>query len=132
MPTKSLEKKLTGMAHDQSGAVAVVMAAVLVGLCGFVALAIDVGHMVTVKAELQRAANAGALGGVLNVAPYKGSYPNLTPDWLNGQIVAAKLVDDINNQADHLQSSITGSDVQAGYWLLNPQGMAKRSLRVGP
>ena len=131
MPTKSLEKKLT-MAHDQSGAVAVVMAAVLVGLCGFVALAIDVGHMVAVKAELQRAADAGALGGVLNVAPYTGSYPNLTPNWLQGQIAAATLVDNIKNQADNLQSSITSSDVQAGYWLLNPQGVAQTLSQSRP
>ena len=91
MPTKSLEKNLTKVL-DQSGSVAVVMAALLVGLCGFVALAIDVGHMVTVKAELQRAADAGALTGVLNVAPYTGTYPNLTPNWLPGQTAAATLL----------------------------------------
>jgi len=81
---------------------------------------------------LQRAADAGALSGVLNVVPYTGSYPNLTPDWLTGRIAATNTVNDINNKADNQQFSITSSDVLSGYWLLNAQGMAQTLSQSRP
>jgi hypothetical protein len=123
-PTKIIEKRMTRNL-DQSGAIAIVIAVVLVALCGFVALAVDVGHLVVVEAELQRAADAGALSGAINLAPYTGSYPDLTPDWLKGQIAAVNTVNDINNKADNQQFCIANGDVLAGYWLLNPQGLSQ-------
>jgi hypothetical protein len=124
MHTKSVEKKLTGT-RDQSGAVAVIVAAVLVGLSGFVALAVDVGHMVAVKAELQKAADAGALSGAVALSPYTGALPNLQPNWFSGRNAAANIINDSNNKADNQQSSIGISDVLSGYWLLNPQGQSQ-------
>ena len=81
MHNRRAKQKLT-LALDESGATAIIIALIFSVLCGFVALAVDVGHMVVVKAELQRAADAGALSGVLGLVPYTGSYPILTPDWL--------------------------------------------------
>ena len=123
-PTKIIEKRMTRNL-DQSGAIAIVIAVVLVALCGFVALAVDVGHLVVVEAELQRAADAGALSGAINLSPYTGSYPNLTPDWLKGRIAAANTVNDINNKADDQQFCIANGDVLTGYWLLKPQGLSQ-------
>lgn len=48
---------------DQSGAVAPLTAIMFVMFLGFVALAIDIGHLVVTKNELQNAADAGALAG---------------------------------------------------------------------
>jgi Flp pilus assembly protein TadG len=118
MYNRRAEKKLTKVL-DKSGGVAVLMVAALVGLCGFVALAVDVGHMVVVKAELQRAADAGVLSGAAALSPTIGS--SLTPLWYNGQIAAANTVNDLYNKADNQQSNIATTDVIAGYWLLQPQ-----------
>lgn len=118
MHNRRMEKKLT-KALDQSGGVTVLMVAALVGLCGFMALAVDVGHMIVVKAELQRAADAGALSGAAALTPTIGS--SLTPLWYNGQIATANTVNDLNNKADNQQSNIATTDVIAGYWLLKPQ-----------
>lgn len=117
-------KKLT-KTLDQTGSVSLLMAAMLLGLCGLVALAIDIGHVLVVRAELQKAADAGALSGALNLAPYTGSYPDLTPDWLKGRIAAAATVNIIDNEADNQPSSITSSDVLSGYWMLQPQGQSQ-------
>ncbi len=129
MPTKRVEKKLTKIL-DESGAVAVIVAAVLVALCGFVALAADVGHMVVVKAQLQKTADAGALSGAVTLAKYTGSPP--APDWLGGRTAAATTVNNINNKADNQQFSIANSDVLSGYWLLNPQGQNQSLLQSRP
>ena len=72
MHNRRAKKKLT-LALDESGAVAVVVAIIFAVLCGFVALAVDIGHMVRVKAELQRTADAGALAGVTGFVPYTGT-----------------------------------------------------------
>ena len=73
------------LALDESGATAIFFALILSVLCGFVALAFDIGHMVMVRAELQRTADAAALAGVTGLVPYTGSAPNQTPDWANGR-----------------------------------------------
>ena len=58
-----MSKKLAGLMAETSGAVAVITAIALVVICGAAALAIDLGHLVSVKNELQIAAEASALGG---------------------------------------------------------------------
>ncbi|MDA3789079.1 MAG: TadG family pilus assembly protein [Desulfobacula sp.] len=54
--------KVSGICN-QSGAVAVVTAILMTVFLSFVALAVDVGHLVVTKNELQNAADAGALAG---------------------------------------------------------------------
>jgi hypothetical protein len=49
--------------RDRKGATAVVVALCLVVLIGFVALAVDVGYMMTTRNELQNVADAAALAG---------------------------------------------------------------------
>ena len=58
------------LALDESGAAALVCAIIFAALCGFLGLALDVGHMVTAKSELQRTADAAALAGVMGLLPY--------------------------------------------------------------
>ena len=48
----------------RNGTVVVLIAVMLVVLLGCVALAVDVGYLYVARAELQRAADAGALAGV--------------------------------------------------------------------
>ena len=69
MHNRRSKQKLT-LALDESGATAIVFALIFAALCGFVALAFDIGHMVTAKSELQRTADAAALAGVMGLVPY--------------------------------------------------------------
>ena len=59
-------------------------------LCGFGALAFDIGHMVMVKAELQRTADAAALAGARSFAPYAGSGTSQHPTGLMGKVKPMK------------------------------------------
>jgi Flp pilus assembly protein TadG len=54
---------------NESGAVAVFIAIGIVVVLGFAALAMDIAHMVSVKRELAKAAEAGALSGARNLWP---------------------------------------------------------------
>lgn len=109
--------------RDESGAISIIMITVLILFLGALALAFDFGHLVLVKGELQKAADAGALSGAVALTPTVGS--SLTPLWNNGQIAAANTVNNAYNKADNQQSSIATTDVVAGYWLLIPQGQAQ-------
>lgn len=55
--------------RPERGGVAVLTSLLLVVFGGMLAVAVDLGHVFKVKAELQRAADAGALAGVLEMFP---------------------------------------------------------------
>ena len=119
MHNRRAKKKLT-LALDESGAAAVVFAIIFAALCGFVALAFDVGHMVMVKTELQRTADAAALAGVMGLVPYTNPGPNQTPNWLQGQSKAHAIINNAANEADNQIFTLTDGTVNYGYWLLKP------------
>ncbi len=112
------KQKLT-LLFNESGATAIFFALTLSVLCGFVALAFDVGHMVMVRAELQRTADAAALAGVTGLVPYTGAVPQ-TPAWASGVAKAHTMISNPANLADNLQFTTDDGTVQYGYWLLNP------------
>jgi Flp pilus assembly protein TadG len=64
-----MNTKLRGVLADQSGAVVLVTAIVIFVLLGCAALALDIGHMVMVESQLQKAADAGALAGARGLWP---------------------------------------------------------------
>ena len=74
MRNRRANKKVT-LPLDESGAVAVVVAITFIVLCGFVSLALDLGHIVMVKGELQRTADAAALAGAMGFLPYTNPGP---------------------------------------------------------
>jgi Flp pilus assembly protein TadG len=108
------------MARDESGAAIVIIAIVLAVLCGFAGLAVDVGHMIMVRAELQRTADAGALAGAAGLAPYNNPGPNQVPNWVQGQTAAHAIINNTANKADAQVFGIAEGSVDYGYWLLNP------------
>ena len=112
------KQKLT-LVFDESGATAIFFALTLSILCGFVALAFDLGHMFMVRAELQRTADAAALAGVTGLVPYTGSGPQ-TPAWASGVAKAHTMISNAANKADNLQFTTTDGTVDYGYWLLSP------------
>jgi Flp pilus assembly protein TadG len=54
---------------NQSGSVAMITAICIFVLLGCIALAMDIGHMVMVRSQLQKAADAGALAGARGLWP---------------------------------------------------------------
>lgn len=119
MHTIRAPKKLT-LALDQSGAVAIIFALTLTTLCGFAALAFDLGHIAMVKAELQRTADAAALAGAMGLLPYTGTAANQTPNWLQGESKAHTIINNAANKADNQVFTDTDGTVLYGYWLLKP------------
>jgi hypothetical protein len=119
MKNSKTETKLT-LVLDESGAVAVFVAIVFAVLCGFGALAFDIGHMVMVKAELQRTADAAALAGAMGLVPYNNPGPNQTPYWVQGESKAHALINNAANQSDNQRFTLTEGTIAHGYWLLKP------------
>ena len=119
MHNRRAKQKLT-LALDESGATAIFIAFIFFVLCGFVALAVDLGNMIRVRAEVQRTADAAALAGVTGLVPYTGPAPNQTPNWANGVTKAHTMISNVANKADNLQFTVTDGTVDYGYWLLTP------------
>ena len=61
-------ESLPGLLGDKRGAVGVVVAAFLAVIIGFAALVIDLGMLFVVRGELQNAADAGALAGLVELS----------------------------------------------------------------
>lgn len=99
---------------DQSGAVALMAALGLAIVLVMAALAIDIGHLVTAKAELQSAADAGALAGARGLVPYTTTTPPPQPNWVLGQSRASQAVR--VNKIDGVP--LTDCQAQPGYWSL--------------
>ncbi len=111
-----MSKKLARLMAETSGAVAVITAIALVVICGAAALAIDLGHLVSVKNELQIAADASALGGARALCtqiPGSLSFVDI-PNWGNGGTTANDILR--KNAADGVL--LTNADIQLGFWNL--------------
>lgn len=101
-----MKKRWQTFLADQSGAMAVMVALLMVVLLSAGALGVDYGYMAWVQGELQKAADAGALAG----AGVLGSDTN--PDWAAGQAAATSFVQ--QNKAEG--KLLTDCQVDYGYW----------------
>jgi Flp pilus assembly protein TadG len=103
------------LAEDQSGSFSVLAAIFLVVVIGFASLALDIGHLAAVKAELQKAADAGALAGARALALPVG----VTDwNWQNGKYMAVSIVQ--KNFVDKISlRNFTCTNVETGFWDLN-------------
>ncbi|MFH1596235.1 MAG: TadG family pilus assembly protein [Pseudomonadota bacterium] len=104
---------------DRSGSVSLITAIGIFVLLGFIALALDVAHIVMVKSELQKAADAGAMAGARGlwplVLPVTGAITARNPDCAAGSLAAQLTAH--NNRVDGsylvIDSEIT---VELGRW----------------
>ncbi len=117
MHNRRAKKKWT-LAFDESGATAIVFALIFATLCGVMGLALDIGHMYKVRAELQRTADAAALAGVTGFLPYTGPPPQ-TPNWANGVTTANTIVSHEANKVDNPKVT-SAATIDYGYWKLIP------------
>ncbi len=97
---------------DESGGVAVIVTLVLIAMLLTAALVMDLGHLTTVKSEIRKAAEAGAIAGAGALGLPKG----ITEwNWDNGRTTAVATVQ--QNFADHLSlGDFTSANVQVGWW----------------
>jgi len=111
-----MNKYLRSFRHNDSGSVALITAIGLFTFLGFVALALDISHIISVKSELQRAADASALAGVRGLYPdtvntvSNASYP------LCGQAQERALRALQGNIVDGMVPSTNDSTVETGSW----------------
>lgn len=100
--------------NDQSGAALVLIAVLLIMFLGFVALAIDVGHLYVVRNELQNAADAGALAGAQVLYSNDGQTINTGANAIAGETAKANVSDKIAVEVNYAGEN--GPDVQRGHW----------------
>jgi Flp pilus assembly protein TadG len=109
-------------AMNQRGVTAILVALLLVVLVGFTALAIDVGHLVFVRNELQNAADAGALAGARFLYEEDGTAVNVEANQRayaaardnRALSTAGAIAVDVNWSEG--QNAGANVDVQRGHW----------------
>jgi hypothetical protein len=100
--------------RNQDGTVILFVVGMLILLLGFAALALDVGHLLVVRNQLQNVADAAALSGASYLYPqdpYSSPYP---PDWDVATTQATSAV--ALNRSEGVTLTGTGSTIQTGYW----------------
>jgi hypothetical protein len=111
-----MSKKLNSLMTETSGAVAIITALALVVICGAAALAIDWGHLVSVKNEIQIASEASALAGARALCtqiPGSLSFVDI-PNWVSGSDKSTYIL--TKNYAD--RKVLANADIQLGFWNL--------------
>jgi Flp pilus assembly protein TadG len=102
-------------AMNQRGATAILVALLLVVLVGFTALAIDVGHLVVARNELQNAADAGALAGARFLYNEDGTAVNEDANQIAYNAATANMSQNLAVEVDCDFANNSG-DVQRGHW----------------
>ena len=105
-----------GFLANESGGVAVYMALGLVVLLGCAALALDIAHMVSVKRDLTKAAEAGALAGARGLWPtiLPSTSASRSPDCTAAQTWALNAA--TGNQVDNTNLTPSEVTVEVGQW----------------
>lgn len=111
MNRDKIKKSLGG---DERGAMAVIMAGVVVGVVGLAALAVDMGQMYDTQNQLQVTADASALAGVMSL-----------PDAGTATAIANSFADKNMPSASH-GDVLANSDIVVGTW-----NQATRTFSVG-
>jgi Flp pilus assembly protein TadG len=120
---RKMNLKWRNFVRETHGSVLVLTAILMAVLLGFCGLAIDVGHYMVVRNELQNAADAGALAGARALFPADLSTVTnpVTPDCSTAVTVGTQVAH--WNKTD--SSSTVVADIQTGHWdMVNRQFVA--------
>jgi Flp pilus assembly protein TadG len=113
----TMKKRLLDLGADQSGTVVLITAMFIFVLLGCGALALDIGHIVMVKSQLEKAADAGALAGARGlwpeVLPITADDP-MTPNYDNAINMATSAAS--QNAVDGRNLASAEITVQVGQW----------------
>ncbi len=125
---------------NQQGAVAVMVAQVVTVILAMTALALDVGHALVARNQLQNASDAAALAGARALGViYGGMSGSLTGYSLTSgdvaNIVNAASVAGADNQAAGVTVTVNAGDIAVGIWssatrTFTPTTVLPRAVRV--
>lgn len=108
------------LVKDDGGAVAVIVAILIVVLFGFAALALDISNAMIARNELQNVADAAALAGAREIGVIYAALPQGTPYTgytINpGVVYTAVTAVASQNQARQVAISINAADITIGVW----------------
>lgn len=107
--------------HDRKGAVAIIVALLLVVLIGFVALAVDVGYMMVVRNQLQNAADASALAGCNKFFERTPVTLPAYPDWDAAEAEASNAIS--INKSDN--KVLSNGVIKTGWWDITQSATGK-------
>lgn len=115
--------------RNESGVVVIYVALILSILLGFASLAIDVGHLMVVRNELQNASDAAALAGASCLYPQTPSGSPSPPDWSTAESRATSAI--VLNKSGGV--TLTDIVVETGYWNMahNPGGLQSTEVTPG-
>jgi Flp pilus assembly protein TadG len=116
-----LKQELGTTLKDQQGAVAVMVAVVLIVLVGMTALVLDIGHALVARNQLQNASDAAALAGARALGViYGGMSGSLTGYTLTAGDVASisnmATLAGADNQAAGVTVAVNAADISVGIW----------------
>jgi Flp pilus assembly protein TadG len=125
---------------DQRGAVAVTVSLLLIVLLGMAALALDVGHALVARNQLQNASDAAALAGARALGIiYGANNGSMTGYTLTSgdmaSVVSAASVAGADNQAAGVTVTVNAADIATGNWngttrTFTPTTVLPRAVRV--
>ncbi|MGD8765801.1 MAG: Tad domain-containing protein, partial [Desulfobacteraceae bacterium] len=113
------KQALPAIINNQRGVSAVVIGICLFMLVGFIALAIDVGHLYVVRNELQNAADAGALAGARHLYDEDTFAINENANQIGAQAAKANIGDNKYVEVIFDPAASQDGDVQRGHWSFN-------------
>jgi Flp pilus assembly protein TadG len=123
------KRRISKQFHNESGVVFVLVLLFLPVMFGFAALAMDVGHFMVVRNELQNAADATALVAANNIYPLASTLNPTLPDWQAAE-TAATVAIGMNKSGD---VTLIDCEVETGYWNMahNPAGLQSQGITPG-
>lgn len=116
-PKTAWQKVWLAWRRDETGAVAVITALCLGVFIMLLALVLDIGHIMSVRSELQNAADASVLAGareLRNTPPSQGHMTPFTgiPNCGTATTVSSNLI----NTTDAQDIAIAAVDIELGHW----------------
>ena len=140
MKEKKFRKALMARLNDQRGAVAVTVAIMLLALLGITALALDVGHALVARNQLQNASDAAALAGARALGLIYGANSGSMTGYTltsgdSASIVSAASIAGADNQAAGVTVTVNATDIATGNWdgatrTFTPTTVLPRAVRV--
>jgi Flp pilus assembly protein TadG len=138
---RTLMRDLPELLNNSRGAVAVMVALMLTVLLAMGAAAIDIGHALVARNELQNAADAAALAGARALGiVYEGMSSTSMGTYIltagaRSTIVAAAQTTGAQNSAAGVNVTVNSADIQVGLWnstarTFAPSSNQPRAVRV--
>jgi Flp pilus assembly protein TadG len=112
-----MREKMRNFFKELGGAGTVVAGLCLMVILGVAALVVDIGHLATVKGELQRAADAGSMAGARALWPTAlpiFTNPPAGPDCVSAKGLALNTATSANNQVDGEVLSAANLTIEVG------------------